>query len=313
MDKFHISYPNSERAHAIGFDKSLVFMGSCFSDDIGEMALEHGFNTLSNPFGTLFHPDPILACLKQSFHESKEVSYILEKEYVSDWNSAHVLQSNTKDAHLKRVLTKRENLKKLLSGPATLFITLGTSIGYRHKTLKTIVANCHKQPSSCFIKESTSANEMYEEWAPFLNDMLEWNPLLNIVFTISPVRHIKDGLVSNTRSKARLIVLIEMLIAKLPVGYFPSYEIVQDALRDYRFYKKDMVHPNEVSISEIWGHFLKEYTADDQQKLAQRIFKLNTARKHRAINTNKVEAEKFEAWMLREEETIEHELKAFRA
>ena len=305
MDNFHLPYPSYSPQKKIGFENPLMFIGSCFSDNIGQLAKNHGFNALNNPFGTIFHPEPIKTCLQNAIRDSNEICFVDTTEFVSDWNSAHSLQSPSKELHQELILRKRQDVRDALSGEAWLFVTFGTSIAYLHNSTNKIVANCHKQQAELFKKKSSSPVELFTEWSPFVQELLEWNPQLNIVFTVSPVRHKRDGLIENNRSKARLFVLIEMLLDAFPVSYYPSFEIIHDSLRDYRFFNEDMVHPNNQSISEIWKHFLSAYTTKADQILANKIFKLHTSRAHININENKVEMKKLEAWRESQEKEID--------
>ena len=305
MDDFHLPYPSYSPKNKIGFENPLMFIGSCFSNNIGQLAKNHGFNSLNNPFGTIFHPEPIKTCLQNAIRDSKEICFVDTTEFVSDWNSAHSLQSPSKELHHELILRKRQDVRDALSGEAWLFVTFGTSIAYLHNSTNKIVANCHKQQAELFKKKSSSPMELFSEWSPFVQELLEWNPQLKIVFTVSPVRHKRDGLIENNRSKARLFVLIEMLLDAFPVSYYPSFEIIHDSLRDYRFFNEDMVHPNNQSISEIWKHFLSAYTTKADQTLANKIFKLHTSSAHRNINENKVEMKKFEAWRESQEKEID--------
>ena len=305
MDGFHLPYPSFSPEHKIGFENQLLFIGSCFSNNIGQLAKDHGFHVLSNPFGTLFHPEPIKASLQHAIRNSKEVCFVDTTEFVSDWDSAHALQSTSKELHRELILNKRKEVRAALSGEAWLFITLGTSIAYRLKSTNKVVANCHKQKATLFKKESSSPMELFMEWSSFMKELLEWNPKLKVIFTVSPVRHKRDGLIENNRSKARLFVLIEMLLNAFPVSYYPSFEIIHDSLRDYRFFNEDMVHPNRQSSQEIWKHFLKAYTRENDQVLAKKIFKLHTSRIHRNINENKIELEKLEVWREKQQKEID--------
>ena len=146
---------------------------------------------------------------------------------------------------------------------------------------------------------------MFTKWSGFIEELIKWNPRLNIVFTVSPVRHIRDGLIENNKSKARLFVLIEKLMEAHPVSYYPSFEILQDSLRDYRFFKEDMVHPNEQAVKEVWKHFSESYFSKNDQSLAKKIAKLHTAKAHRKINDNKDEKPKLAQWIKNQEDEIE--------
>ena len=297
MSKFHLPYPNYTAEFNIDFKSKLCFLGSCFSDHIGQLAHEHGFNVLSNPFGTTFHPQPIIDMLRASIDDSIDLNLLDQNTYVTDWGSAHRLQSETAQAHEDLVISKRKQLKQQISGHAFLFITFGTSIGYRHKTLNKIVANCHKQPSELFKKETTSINQIYESWDAIIEELHTWNPDLNIIFTVSPVRHIKDGLIANNRSKSRLSAAIELLERKKNISYFPSFEFINDVLRDYRFFNTDLIHPSDQAINEVWRLFDQAYLNRSNSEISQKIAKLNKAKRHKEMNKNTTESEKHQAWI----------------
>lgn len=305
MASFHLPYPKFHSEQKIRFESSMLFIGSCFSSNMGQLSINHGLNTLSNPFGTLFHPEPIMKSIQSAIRDSEEVFYVETTNFVSDWNSAHLLQSSSKEAHLRLILEKRKRMRDALSGNAWLFVTFGTSIAYRHISDDMVVANCHKQPTELFKRESSSPSDMFTKWSGFIKELIKWNPRLNIVFTVSPVRHIRDGLIENNKSKARLFVLIEKLMEAHPVSYYPSFEILQDCLRDYRFFKEDMVHPNEQAVKEVWKHFSESYFSKNDQSLAKKIAKLHTAKAHRKINDIKDEKHKLAQWIKNQEDEIE--------
>ncbi|MEJ6590107.1 MAG: GSCFA domain-containing protein [Crocinitomicaceae bacterium] len=308
MSKFHLPFPKITVDQKIKFSDSLCFLGSCFSSNINTLASDHGYRTLCNPFGTIFHPEPILNCLKEALDESKNTDLLIDDQYVTDWNSAHVVQSSSKETHQAKVLDKRRLLKKQISGDSWLFITLGTSIGYRHNELNKLVANCHKQHPDLFEKVESSPSEMFEAWNPFLTRLLQWNPKLKIIFTVSPVRHVKDGLISNTQSKARLFVFIEALMNKFPISYFPSYEIINDSLRDYRFFNEDLIHPNKTAVNEIWAYLLSNYMSTEDQVLAQQINKVKRTEQHRKHHSNKAEDDKLNEWLSKQKLAIKASL-----
>ena len=304
MRDFHLPFPKIEVGHKIKFKDSLCFLGSCFSTNINEIALNHGYQSICNPFGTIFHPEPILNCINDVIKESSDIDFIIDNQYVTDWNSAHVFQSLNKKIHLEEVLAKRSLLREQLRGDSWLFITLGTSIGYRHKGLGKIVANCHKQHLDTFEKIESSSTDMYTAWEPFVSNLLKWNPQLKIIFTVSPVRHVKDGLMANTQSKARLFTLIETLMKKFPIAYFPSYEIINDSLRDHRFYNDDLIHPNKTAINEIWTYLMSHYMLPEDQELAKKINKVKQAESHRKIHFNKTEDDKLRKWLSKQKTAI---------
>ena len=162
---------------------------------------------------------------------------------------------------------------------------------------KIIKANCHKQPSELFKKETTSINQIYESWDAIIEELHTWNPDLNIIFTVSPVRHIKDGLIANNRSKSRLSAAIELLERKKNISYFPSFEFINDVLRDYRFFNTDLIHPSDQAINEVWSLFDQAYLTTYNSEISQKIAKLNKAKRHKEMNKNTTESEKHQAWI----------------
>lgn len=305
---FQLTVPVEPSKTKININDKICFLGSCFSDEIGGRSQGHGLSTLSNPFGTIFHPIPLARILINSLKSNNKVDVLAHNKLIYDWDSSHIYSSTSEKEHQLKLNDSRSLLKEQIKGDGWLFVTFGTSIGYRHKQKNIIVANCHKQNQDLFEKEQVDLDEMFIAWVDALNALYALNPKLNIVFTVSPVRHIKDGLITNNQSKSQLFVLIEKLKKDFPILYFPSYEIVIDGLRDYRFYKKDLIHPNEQAIDFVWSHFVKTYFTRENERLLNRIFKLRTAEKHRLMNKDLVEAEKLESWILKEKKKINEEL-----
>lgn len=305
---FQLTVPVEPTKNKINFKDKICFLGSCFSDEIGGRSQAHGLATLSNPYGTIFHPIPLARILNNCIKSDNQTDMFHHNGLIYDWDSSHVFSSLTEKDHLLKISEAKAQLKKQIEGKSWLFITFGTSIGYRHKKKNIIVANCHKQDQDLFIKEQVDLDDMYEAWVHVLKDLYTFNPDVNIVFTVSPVRHIKDGLISNNQSKSQLFVLIERLKIDFPVLYFPSYEIVVDGLRDYRFYKKDLIHPNEQAIDFVWSHFVKTYFSQKNESLLNRILKLRTAENHQLINKDQVETEKLCIWISKERKKLSKEL-----
>ena len=305
MSKFHLPYPNYVAPFNLDFDTKLSFIGSCFSDSIAAIATSHGFNTLSNPFGTIFHPIPIIETLRAVIKDSEGIDFLDKKDFVTDWGSSHLLQSSNIQNHKKLILEKRQGLKRQLSGKSCLFITLGTSIGYRFLELNKIVANCHKEPSKVFIKENSGVLDMFNVWEEVVHELQSWNAELKIVFTLSPVRHIKDGLIENQRSKSRLSACLELLEERNDISYFPSFEFINDVLRDYRFYNDDLIHPNQQAINEVWLLFQQAYLTAQYRDISDRIFKVNQAKNHKTLQENKEEQKKLKDWIEKQNELIQ--------
>ena len=306
--EFQLSVPVIPSDNKIDFSDKLCFMGSCFSAEIGERSVNQGMHSISNPFGTIFHPIPLARLLNNSILGIQSSELLIHNKRVYDWDSAHVFFSSTKEAHQLKIKEYQNLIKEQLQGSSWLFITFGTANGYRLKSSNFIVSNCHKQNQSLFDKELISIDEMYDHWGEFLKNLYQFNPSINVVFTVSPVRHVKDGLIKNNQSKSRLFLLLDKLKENFPVAYFPAYEILIDALRDYRFYKKDLVHPNEQAIDFVWSHFVRTYYSDANTELLKRITKLKAAESHQEISGDPIEVEKLKNWIKTEKNKLKKEI-----
>lgn len=262
----------------------IVLLGSCFSDSMQSHFEKSGFNVVSNPFGTLFHPIALESIIHQSLNDKTEVNVLERDGLFYSWGASSKLFGESNEKLRQKILTERICLKKNLLKAKLLIITFGSAWGYSYETLGT-VANCHKMPSSLFSKELTSLEEMLEVWMPILEELKRLNPELSVVFTVSPVRHKKDGMVNNNRSKGRLIELSHLLTASVGT-YFPSYEIVIDELRDYRFYKKDLVHPSDDAICYVWEKLKKFIFNTETMDLIKQIENVNSTLAHRSLHPN---------------------------
>ncbi len=259
--KFEIGKSNIE----LSYDDSLLLIGSCFSDSIGDKFEQGGFNCESNPFGTLFHPIALTNCLQSALTENKNVSIYQRDDLYFSWDSSSVIYATSEAKLIESVLESRNRLAERIKSSRLICITLGTAWEYKLKSSGMVVGNCHKAPQNLFEKSLTSIEEMRKEWESALTSIKSVNPTVKIVFTLSPVRHIKDGLIENNRSKARLLELIQQLSENHKIIYFPSYEIAVDELRDYRFYEEDLIHPNKIAIDYIWNRFI-EFTFAERTK-----------------------------------------------
>ena len=262
----------------------VVLLGSCFSDEIAGYFLNEGFQQQSNTFGTLFHPLAIENVLSSTLDNSDLVDISSRNGLFFSWDSASKIYATDQDELIKNVLTLRKMLNEKLQKAGLLIITFGTAWGYRHKALNKIVGNCHKATSSDFNKVLTEQVTMFEKWSDLINKLKATNPNLNIIFTVSPVRHIKDGLIDNNRSKARLIELAHDLTQFNNAFYFPSYEILVDELRDYRFYKKDRVHPTSEATDYVWQKFSDYLFKASTLELNKQIAQIKIGLAHKSIH-----------------------------
>lgn len=276
----------------ISYRDKILLIGSCFTEHIGNSLSELKFSTLQNPNGILFDPRSVCNSL---------ISYIENKQYKKEdlfylneiWNSwehhSRFSNINAEEA-LKIINESQQQAYNFLKDADWLIITLGSSFSYRLTTEATLgglqnnngVANCHRAPSQWFNKHLLTIDETISLLDPTYHWLKQFNPKLKIIFTISPVRHIRDGVIENNRSKARLIEAVHHMINKFPgLYYFPAYELVIDVLRDYRFYDIDMVHPNYPATEFVMEKFREGFIDEQSQQLMEEIKKVVIARKHK--------------------------------
>jgi len=279
-DSFRISMDVIESQHKINFGDSILFLGSCFSEEIGNQAILSGLDATSNVFGTVFHPRPLGQLLLDAIHSEKNVESVKMDDLFFHWGSSGKIYALNPNDLKERIILEREALKDKLGKAKFLFITFGSAFAYRHVESDKIVANCHKQAGNTFQKELSEIKDLKDFWQAIISDLLHLNPDIQIVFTVSPVRHLKDGYVENNLSKARLIEVIEALSKNKNCSYFPSYELVMDDLRDYRFYKKDLIHPNELAIDYVWSFFCKTYLAKENFDVCEQVKQIKLGRNH---------------------------------
>lgn len=278
----------------IAYQQKIMLVGSCFTEHIGDKLQELKFNVLQNPNGILFDPASVAYSLE---------SYITPKEYTEKdlfyynelWQSwqHHSCFSNTNKADCLRIINNsQQQAHSFLKDAEWLFITLGTSFSYRLADIspstegaqgKTeAVANCHRAPAQWFNKHMMSIEETTNALSHCLDEVQRYNSKLKVIFTVSPVRHIRDGVIENNRSKARLIEVVHHLVNKYEnVFYFPAYEIVIDVLRDYRFFDIDMVHPNYQATQFVLEKFMQHCIEEDSRRLSEEIQLIMIARKHK--------------------------------
>lgn len=291
--KLQTTIPLVKQQHnQIDYNSKLLLIGSCFVENIGSTLDYFKFQTLQNPFGILFHPLAI---------ENLITNAINEKKYTDDdvffqneqWHcfESHSKLSSTSKADLLCRLNEQINLtNQQLSHSTHIVITLGTAWVYRHIETDKIVVNCHKVPQKKFLKELLSIDEVSESLESMVSLIRSINTSASIIFTVSPVRHLKDGFVENTQSKAHLISALHELIKKQSLAinqqsfYFPSYELMMDELRDYRFYAEDMIHPNQTAISYIWQAFKEVWMSDHVLKTMDEVDAIQKSFKHKAFN-----------------------------
>lgn len=272
----------------IDYNSKIVSLGSCFAVNIGEKFEHYKFQNTINPFGILFHPfalEKILAkaILQEEFTE-EDIFFHNERWHSFDVHSD--LSISDKEDFLKRLNSNLKNFRNDLIESSHIIITLGTSWVYRKIETDKIVANCHKVPQNQFKKELLSVEVIKNSLEKIIEIIAKVNSEAKIIFTISPVRHIKDGFVENQWSKANLISATQEIKNKKSkiINYFPSYEIMMDELRDYRFYAEDMIHPSQTAIDYIWKKFSETWISEEAFATMQEIENIQKGLNHRPFN-----------------------------
>lgn len=277
-----VSIPKSE--FTISHQQPILLIGSCFAQNIGGKLTGHKFNVSLNPNGIIYNPVSVIKNLKRiinnEFYSAEELIEFNDK-WVS-FNHHGSFSSFNKDKCLEQINNSLSDAHQQLKQTKTIFITFGSAWVYEYPNVG-IVANCHKIPNKQFNKRLLSVKEILSAF-DFVKEALKDT---DIVFTVSPVRHVKDGLHENNLSKSTLHLAINNLVKQNDnCHYFPAYEIVIDELRDYRFYKDDLVHPTEFAINYIWNKFSECYFNDETKNLVTEIEKIKTAVTHRPFNFN---------------------------
>ena len=269
----------------------ITLLGSCFSDEIAKKLTESGFQVCSNPYGTIFHPT---ALANLFLIENFESSIIQRDDLFFSWSSAGLMYDVDKSKLITKLTNTQQELMEYIRNSSFLFVTFGTAFAYENEDYGSVVANCHKLPNSNFIKVLSTVGEMGQDWEICLSRIYELNPNIEVVFTVSPVRHIKDGIIENNRSKARLIELTNRLSEMTEANYFPSYELVIDVLRDYRFYKEDLIHPNNQAIDFVFSHFENVFFESETKEITQEVRKLKALMNHKTLYPESVKSIEFE-------------------
>jgi len=280
------------------YSKSMMFFGSCFSENIGQRLIDLKFKVDMNPFGILYNPESIANSLKIII----ENRIFTENDLFCDqgiWNSFYhhsrfsdVDQQATLGKINNRILSSNEFLKKA----DFLIITFGTAWVYELVKTGQIVSNCHKIPASEFKRFRLEVSDITNVYVELLEQIWKFNPGLKVIFTVSPIRHWKDGAVENQVSKATLLLAIDQLVSRFgrqKCNYFPSYELMMDELRDYRFYAEDMLHLTPVAVDYIFERFCQVAVTKESLKVSKEVVKILKAAMHRPFNNSTSEHNKF--------------------
>ncbi len=293
---FHLEFTPKPFTTKINHQQKMLLIGSCFTENMGTKLKQHKFLVLENPNGILFNPISVTKSIER---------YITNKKYTAEelfyqnecWNSwqHHSRFSNPdKEQCLQAINQSQQQAHHFLKDAAWVVITLGSGFAYALRGSEDsisagiagdVVANCHKVPTDKFDKKLLSLDEVTTALQQMLDKLSAYNPKIKIIFTISPVRHLRDGFIENNRSKATLIHAVSLLAdGQQNIFYFPAYELVIDDLRDYRFYAEDMVHPNYAATNYVWQKFVTACIDEHSQKLMKQINIINAAKSHKPFN-----------------------------
>lgn len=271
-----------------GYSKKNVFMGSCFTENVGNRMADLKYQIDINPFGILYNPISVANGIQLLLNgkEFAEHDLVYENSLWHSFSHHGKFSSPDKKQTLENINSRLKISSDFLKQADFLFITFGTAWIYKLIETGETVSNCHKIPSKKFERIRLSVDEIVATYNKLLVTLWDINPELKVIFTVSPIRHWKDGAIENQRSKSVLLLAVDELIKNYDknCAYFPSYEIVMDELRDYRFYTEDMLHISDVAITHIWEKFEEALIDRNSQKLAKEIQQINSALKHRPFN-----------------------------
>lgn len=292
----------------IDYNNKVLLLGSCFADNVGEKLQQHYFQTTINPFGTLYNPASIAEAIRLA--QADDATLFPMVEWGGLWHAMthHGAYSNPdKRIAFQQCMASIADLRQALREASVIVITFGTAWIYEcgtqfpnvDKFATKVVANCHKMPANWFVRRRLSVDEILDLWHPIIDSM----PEKHWIFTVSPIRHIKDGLHENQLSKAILLQAVDALTRKQSssitfnkslVSYFPAYEIMIDELRDYRFYDDDLVHPSPMAIEYIWQRFVDAFMSSSTRDEMIPLYQLWKDRHHKFLHPESEEAIAFQ-------------------
>lgn len=283
--QFTTPVPIPRLVNTIGYESKILLMGSCFAQNIADKLAYFGFDHVVNPFGILYQPQALENVFKLAVDKVYTADDVFEHDGRFHCFDAHSDMSRPSATEAVKALEGGLNLlREALSTSTHIIITLGSAWQYRLKSSGKTVANCHKQLSANFTKELAGIESISKNLEVISGIVHQFNPSAKIIYTISPVRHLRDGFVQNMRSKAHLVSGLHDWLDQSQDSYFPAYEIVMDELRDYRFYTADMLHPNSTAIDYIWSRFVQTSFDPAAQTIMPKVDWIRKAQAHRPFN-----------------------------
>lgn len=287
--KFRTEINPDKSQHPIDHNESVLTIGSCFAQNIGEYFKNYRFNIMGNPFGVLYNPISIF----NSFNLVLEKKVFSQEDLVEHNGEWHSFYHHSDFSHhdpkicLEKINSGIKATTDFINKADVAVITYGTAYVYKHISQDIVVSNCHKIPAKEFGHFRLPLDETKKVIEQTVNLLKSVNENIKIIFTVSPVRHWKDGATNNQLSKSTLLLAVDEIIkSNINCEYFPSYEIVMDDLRDYRFYNSDLLHPNSIAIDYIWGKFCSTMLSDNCLSIMSEIEKIVKSREHKVRNAN---------------------------
>ncbi|NND93422.1 MAG: GSCFA domain-containing protein [Flavobacteriales bacterium] len=303
----YTAVPTADFLKPLAHREKVLLLGSCFSQNIGTRLQRAGFHALINPFGITFNPISIASSINRALSKNKMSSSELDSRndifFHYDFHSS--FSGVNRESVLNKMNESIDEAENYLVNSHHLIMTLGTAWVYRLEENDAVVNNCHKKPREFFAKELLSVEEIVKALNDAILGVKQVNPDLNVLFTLSPVRHWKDGAIENSVSKATLRRAIYELNETEGYDYFPAYEILMDELRDYRYYSDDLLHPSKIAQDIIWKRFLDVACSEDTLEIIRKVQRYWAMEAHRSMHPHSEEARKFSLKLAEEKKSLE--------
>jgi len=293
--KLQTQIPLAPEEPQIDYQSRMLLLGSCFAENIGAKLAYYKFEMLQNPFGILFHPRAVEKLVTRAVqgkeYTGSEIFHRDDRWHCFDTHSD--LSDPSKEGLLQKLNDCLEQTADEIRKSTHILITLGTAWVYKHLGTDIHVANCHKVPQKEFSKDLLSPGMISGSASNMVRAIRSVNRGATLIFTVSPVRHLKDGFIENQRSKAHLVTALHAIIQEEQIAYFPAYELMLDELRDYRFYGADMVHPNALAIAYIWERFASVWISEEAVPVMEEVAAIQKGLQHRPFYEHSEQHQKF--------------------
>jgi GSCFA family len=294
--EFRLTFPIQALQPPIQYRQKILLIGSCFAQEIGGLLEKYKFDVVVNPNGIVYNPISMVTALEKCLDGSdyKQEDLVESSGVWYSWEHHGSFAAIDPQECLKQINQERIRAAAQLRDAGWLIITLGSAFVYRLKPGGKVVANCHKFPAHLFDKELLQPEMLISAFDNMLNQLFYYNEKVQVIFTVSPVRYARDGMIENNHSKAILFQAVHHLVNKFDrLHYFPSYELVIDDLRDYRFFKEDLVHPNSTAVQYVWEKFIASCLDNDAKIILQKLQDILEAFQHRPLHPDSAAHRKF--------------------